>query len=86
MVGRSVLIAELGQQPGEILRYHLEEQKKKKKKDPSGMIHRIKARHVAAKGDEKKALAIVLEIYPAVHVGGTHSSDSASNASSSQLR
>ena len=40
-----------------------------------------------AKGDvEKKALAIVLEIYPAVHVGGTHSSDSASNASSSQLR
>ena len=48
---------------GVVLRRHLMAQKKKKK-DPSGVMARIEARHAAAAaGDERAALAIFIAVY-----------------------
>ena len=46
---------------GVVLRRHLMAQKKKK--DPSGVMARIEARHAAAAGDERAALAIFITVY-----------------------
>lgn len=46
---------------GVVLRRHLVAQTKKK--DPSGVMARIKARHAAAAGDERAALAIFIAVY-----------------------
>ena len=46
---------------GVVLQRHLMAQKKKK--DPSGVMARIEARHAAAAGDERAALAIFIAVY-----------------------